>query len=103
MATTARALRPRSAAAATRGSERPPVSARCCGALAEALADGLMEALADGLMEALADGLMEALADGLMEALADGLMEALAEDEVPPPPDTLTLAVISGCIEQWYV
>ena len=53
----------------------PPVSARSCGALAEALAIGLMEAL----------------------------IEALDEDVVPPPPDTLTLAVISGWIEQWYV
>jgi hypothetical protein len=48
-------------------------------------------------------GLAEALADGLADALADGLIEALAEDVASPPPDTLTLAVISGCIEQWYV
>jgi hypothetical protein len=67
---------PRSATAATRGREIPPVSVSFCGALAEALAIGLMEAL----------------------------IEALDEDVVPPPPpppDTLTLAVISGCIEQW--
>ena len=43
------------------------------------------------------------VAIGLAEALADGLIEALAEDVASPPPDTLTLAVISGCIEQWYV
>jgi hypothetical protein len=53
----------------------------------------------DTLAEALADG----LAEGLADALADGLIEALAEDVASPPPDTLTLAVISGCIEQWYV
>ena len=99
MATTARAPSPRSAAAATRGSERPPVSARCCGALAEALADGLTEALADGLTEALADGLTEALADGLMEALVVAAGEGVL---IPPPPDTLTLAVISGWISQKY-
>jgi hypothetical protein len=45
---------------------------------------------------------VSASVDGVLaEALADGLMEALAEDVAPPPPDTLTLAVISGCIEQW--
>jgi hypothetical protein len=49
----------------------------------------------DTLAEALADGLTDALAD----ALADGLPEALAEGVViSPPPDTVTLAVISGCI-----
>jgi hypothetical protein len=36
--------------------------------------------------------------DTLAEALADVLMEALAEDVVPPPPETLTLAVIWGWI-----
>ena len=61
----------------------PPVSGRFLCMLADALADGLAEALADGLVEA--------------------LMEALDEDVAPPPPDTLTLAVISGWIEQWYV
>ena len=79
---------PRSATAATRGREIPPVLVSFCGALAEALAIGLADALA------------VALADGLMEAL----IEALDEDVVPPPPpppETLTLAVISGCIEQW--
>jgi hypothetical protein len=66
------------------GSEMPPVSASFAGALAEALA--------------------EALAIGLIEALADGLIEALAEGLVPPPsPDTVMVAVISGCTEQWYV
>jgi hypothetical protein len=50
--------------------------------------------VAVGLAEALADG----LAEGLADALADGLMEALAEDVVPPPPETSTLAVISGWI-----
>ena len=48
-------------------------------------------------------GLADALAVGLADALADALMEALAEDVASPPPETLTLAVISGCIEQWYV
>ena len=69
--------------AARTGREMPPVPG--------SVAIGLAEALADGL------------AKGLADALADGLIEALAEDVVPPPPDTLTLAVISGCIEQWYV
>jgi hypothetical protein len=84
MAIRARAPRPRSATAATRGKEMPPVSASFGGALAEALAVGLAEALADGLSEALADG------------LAEVLMEALEEDLAPPPspPETLTLAVI---------
>jgi hypothetical protein len=65
--------------AATRGREMPPVPG------------------------SVAVGLADALAVGLADALADGLMEALAEDVASPPPDTLTLAVISGCIEQWYV
>ena len=78
MATMATMPPPRSATAATSGREMPPVSVSFCGALAEELADGLMEAL----------------------------IEALAEDVAPPPPplpDTLTVAVISGCMEQWYV
>jgi hypothetical protein len=49
--------------------------------------DTLAEALADGLADAVADG----LADGLAEALAEGVV-------ISPPPDTVTLAVISGCI-----
>jgi hypothetical protein len=45
------------------------------------------------------DTLAEALADGLADALADGLAEALAEGVViSPPPETVTLAVISGWI-----
>ena len=83
MATTARMPPPTSATAATSGREVPPVSGSFGDTLAEALVVGLAEALAD--------------------ALADALMEALAEDVASPPPDTLTLAVISGCIEQWYV
>jgi hypothetical protein len=43
--------------------------------------------------------LAEALADGLAEAVADGLADELAEGVViSPPPDTVTLAVISGWI-----
>jgi hypothetical protein len=79
MAIRAKMPKPTSATAARRGREVPPVSGR------------------------LGDTLAEALADGLADALADALMEALAEDVASPPPDTLTLAVISGCIEQWYV
>jgi hypothetical protein len=87
----ARTPRPTSATAATTGKEMPPVSGR------------FLCMLADALAEALAVGLAEALAVGLAEAL----MEALEEDVAPPPPpppappETLTLAVISGCIEQW--
>ena len=73
MAITARIPRPRSATAARRGRETPPVSASIGGMLAEALADGLADAV------------------GLAEALAEGVV-------IPPPPDTVTLAVISGCI-----
>ena len=48
----------------------------------------------DTLAEALADG-----ADAVADAVADGLAEALAEGVViSPPPDTVTLAVISGWI-----
>ena len=79
MAITARIPRPRSATAASRGREVPPVSGSVAAALAEALADGLADAVADGL------------ADGLAEALAEGVV-------ISPPPDTVTLAVISGCI-----
>ena len=51
------------------------------------------------LAEALADGLADALAEGLADTLAEGLAEALAEGVViSPPPETVTLAVISGCI-----
>jgi hypothetical protein len=79
MAIRARIPRPTSATAATSGSEAPPVSGSFGDTLAEALADGLADALAD------------ALADGLPEALAEGVV-------ISPPPDTVTLAVISGWI-----
>jgi hypothetical protein len=72
MAITARIPRPRSAAA-SRGRETPLVSGRFGDTLAEALADGLADAV------------------GLAEALAEGVV-------ISPPPDTVTLAVISGCI-----
>ena len=75
----ARTPKPTSATAATRGRERPPESGRFGNTLAEALADGLADAIAD------------AVADGLAEALAEG-------DVISPPPETVTLAVISGCI-----
>jgi len=87
MAIKDRIPRPRSATAATRGRETPPVPGRVGDMLAEALADGLADAVAD----ALADGLADALADGLAEALAEGVV-------ISPPPDTVTLAVISGWI-----
>jgi hypothetical protein len=46
-----------------------------------------------------AAALAETLADGLADAVAVGLAEALAEGVViSAPPDTVTLAVISGCI-----
>ena len=79
MAIKDRIPRPRSAAAATRGRDKPPVSGRVGDTLAEALADGLADAVAD------------AVADGLAEALAEGVV-------ISPPPDTVTLAVISGWI-----
>ena len=79
MAIKARIPKPTSATAATRGREAPPVSGRVGETLAEALADGLADAVADGL------------ADGLAEALAEGVV-------ISPPPDTVTLAVISGWI-----
>jgi hypothetical protein len=82
MAIRARIPRPTSATAATSGREAPPVSGR----------------FGDTLAEALADRLAEGLADARADVLADGLMEALAEDVVPPPPETSTLAVISGWI-----
>jgi len=75
MAIMARVPRPRSAAAARRGRETPPVPGSVGAMLAEALAVGLADALADGL------------ADGLAEALAEGVL-------ISPPPETLTLAVI---------
>jgi hypothetical protein len=75
----ARTPKPTSATAATRGRETPPVSGRFGDTLAEALADGLADAVAD------------AVADGLAEALAEGVV-------ISPPPETVTLAVISGCI-----
>jgi len=74
MAIMARIPEPTSATAARRGRGTPPVS------------------------DIFGDTLAEALADGLADALADVLMEALAEDVVPPPPETLTLAVIWGWI-----
>jgi len=74
MAIRARIPRPRSATAATRGRETPPVSGSG-GMLAEAFADGLADAVADGLADGLAEGVV-----------------------ISPPPDTVTLAVISGWI-----
>ena len=79
MAIKDRIPKPTSATAARRDREVPPVSGRLGDTLAEALADGLADALAD------------ALADGLPEALAEGVL-------ISAPPDTVTLAVISGCI-----
>jgi len=79
MAIRARIPKPTSATAATSGREAPPVSGSFGETLAEALGDGLADAVADGL------------ADGLAEALAEG-------DVISPPPDTVTLAVISGWI-----
>ena len=79
MAIKDRIPRPRSATAARRGRETPPVPGRVGDMLAEALADGLADAVAD------------ALADGLADGLAEG-------DVISPPPDTVTLAVISGWI-----
>jgi hypothetical protein len=79
MAMMARTPKPTSATAATRGRERPPVLGRFGDTLAEALAEGLADAVAD------------AVADGLAEALAEGVV-------ISPPPETVTLAVISGCI-----
>jgi hypothetical protein len=79
MAIKDRIPRPRSATAATRGRETPPVPGRVGDTLAEALADGLADAVADALADALADG------------LAEGVV-------ISPPPDTVTLAVISGWI-----
>jgi len=75
MAIKDRIPRPRSATAATIGRETPPVPGRVGDMLAEALADGLADAVAD--------------------ALADGLAEGVV---ISPPPDTVTLAVISGWI-----
>ena len=83
MAIKDRIPRPRSAAAATRGREKPPVPGRVGATLAEALADGLADAVADALADALADGLADGLAEGVV---------------ISPPPDTVTLAVISGWI-----
>jgi hypothetical protein len=75
MAIMARIPRPRSATAARRGRETPLVSGSVGDMLAEALADGLADAVADGLADGLAEGVV-----------------------ISPPPDTETLAVISGCI-----
>jgi hypothetical protein len=75
MAIKDRIPKPTRATAATSGREAPPVSGRFGDTLAEALADGLADAVADGLAEALAEGVV-----------------------ISPPPDTVTLAVISGCI-----
>jgi hypothetical protein len=87
MAIRAKMPKPTSATAARRGREVPPVSGSFGDTLAEALADGLADAVADGLADAVADG----LADELAEALAEGVV-------ISPPPDTITLAVISGWI-----
>jgi hypothetical protein len=79
MAIMATIPRPTSATAATSGTETPPVSGSPRATLAEALPDGL----ADG---GLADG---GLADGLADGLAEGVV-------ISAPPETVTLAVISG-------
>ena len=79
MAIRARIPRLTSATAAKRGRGEPPVSGSFGDTLAEELADGLADADADEL------------ADGLAEALAEGVL-------ISPPPDTVTLAVISGWI-----
>jgi hypothetical protein len=50
---------------------------------------------APGLVVALGEALAEALGEALAEALAEPLAEALA-------PLTVTVAVMSGCILQWY-
>jgi hypothetical protein len=83
MAIRARIPRPTSATAARRGRETPLVSGRVGDTLAEAFADGLADGIADGLADAVADGLADALAEGVV---------------ISPPPDTVTLAVISGWI-----
>jgi hypothetical protein len=88
MAIRARIPKPTSATAATSGRETPLVSGRVGDTLAEVFADGLA---AGGLADWLADG----LADGLADAVADGLAEGVV---ISPPPDTVTLAVISGWI-----
>jgi len=75
--------RPRSAVAARIGRETPPVSGRLCFMFAEALAVGLAVALA------------VALADGLM------VVASCAAVVISPPSETVMVAVISGCIEQW--
>jgi hypothetical protein len=75
MPPTARMPPPTRATAARRGREMPPVSGSFGDTLAEALAIGLADALADGLAEALAEGVV-----------------------ISPPPETVTLAVISGWI-----
>jgi hypothetical protein len=83
MAIKDRIPKPTRATAATSGREAPPVSGRFGDTLAEALADGLADAVADAVADGLADGLAEALAEGVV---------------ISPPPDTVTLAVISGWI-----
>ena len=79
MVIVARTPKPTSATAATSGRETPPVSGKFGATLAVAVADGLADAVADGLAEALTDG------------LAEGVV-------ISPPPETVTFAVISGCI-----
>ena len=96
-----------SARPATSSKEEPPLLGSCCVlalavglviALAVelvAIAEPLEEALAEPLGEALGEALAVGLAEPLEEALAEGLAEALA-------PLTVTVALISGCILQWY-
>jgi hypothetical protein len=68
--------------------KEPPLLGKCVPGL-------LLLAPAVGLKEALAVGLGEPLAEPLGEELAEALAEPLA-------PLTETVAIISGCILQWY-
>ena len=92
-----------SARPATSSKEEPPLLGSCC---VLALAVGLVIALAvelvaiaEPLEEALAEPLGEALGEALAVGLAEPLEEALAEALAPL---TVTVAVIVGCILQWY-
>jgi hypothetical protein len=91
-----------SARPATNAKKPPLLGSRVPG-LVVALAVGLEEApavrLGGPLVEPLAEALGEPLAEGLAGALAEPLGEPLGEALVPL---TATVAVISGCILQWY-
>jgi hypothetical protein len=67
--------------------------------LEETPAVGLGEPLGDPLAEPLAELLAEGLVEGLAELLAELLVEALGEALAPL---TMIVAVISGCMLQWY-